>query len=402
MGSIQTSSPTHTGLNPPPLVMGGAGFSYQLHPEPQSLPIIKILLRAFELGVRTIDTSPYYEPSEQLMGAALSHASIQSKYKRGDYELMTKVGRIKENEFNYSPDWIRKSVARSLERFQTTYLDVVFCHDVEYVSIDEAVTAVGVLLELQRASVILRVGISGYDIDVLAEVASAVRQRYGHPVDVVQTWAQLTLHNTQVETRGFELFRAAGVNSVYCSSPLAVGLLRTGGIPTGLTGDWHPAPEGLREAAAEAAKWVERHGKGESLSSVALQYAILKARQSCTSSFTVSTITGISTLSDLEQNVAAARKILEVAPSTGNEASESLQSYSQLNREALERNGPLFERVRSILGKWVDYDFSGSKTKATEEVNHLRGTNSTKKDAVKVNAMERDSLTQSTVVQAAG
>ncbi|KAI8648474.1 Aldo-ket-red domain-containing protein [Fusarium sp. Ph1] len=402
MGSIQTSSPTHTCLNPPPLVMGGAGFSYQLHPEPQSLPITKILLRAFELGVRTIDTSPYYEPSEQLMGAALSHADIQSKYKRGDYELMTKVGRIKENEFNYSPDWIRKSVARSLERFQTTYLDVVFCHDVEYVSIDEAVTAVGVLLELQRARVILRVGISGYDMDVLAEVASMVRQRYGHPVDVVQTWAQLTLHNTQVETRGFELFRAAGVYSVYCSSPLAVGLLRTGGIPTGLTGDWHPAPEGLRAAAAEAAQWVERNGNGESLSSIALQYAILKARQSCTASFTVSTITGISTLSDLEQNVAAAKRILEVAPFTCGEASESLQSYNQLDQQTLERNGPLFERVRSILGEWIDYDFSGSKAKSMKEVSLPNNTNSAKKDAVQASTMEKDSLTQPTAIQAAG
>lgn len=402
MGSIQASPPTRTYHNPPPLVMGGAGFSYQLHPEPQSLPITKILRRAFDLGVRIIDTSPYYEPSEHLMGAALSHADIQSKYKRGDYELMTKVGRIKENEFDYSPDWIRKSVARSLERFQTTYLDVVFCHDVEYVSVDEAVTAVGVLLELQRARVILRVGISGYDIDVLAEVASTVRQRYGHAVDVVQTWAQLTLHNTRVETRGFELFRAAGVNSVYCSSPLAVGLLRSGGIPTGLTGDWHPAPKGLRAAAAEAAKWVERHGDGESLSSIALQYAILKARQSCTSSFTVSTITGISTLSDLEQNVAAAKRILEAAPFACDESSESLQSYNQLDQQTLDRNGPLFERVRSILGEWIDYDFSDSKPKAREGVGLPNDTNSAKKDAVQVNVMEKDSLTQPTAIQAAG
>jgi D-arabinose 1-dehydrogenase len=172
---------------PSPLVMGGAGFSYQLNPNPKSLPIIDILLRAFDLSLRTIDTSPYYKPSEQLIGAALSDMRIASKYQRADYELMTKVGRIMENDFNYSPDWIRKSVERSMERFQTTYLDVVFCHDVEYVSIDEAVTAVGVLLEFQRAGVALRVGISGYNIDVLAEVAMLARQRYGRPVDVIQT-----------------------------------------------------------------------------------------------------------------------------------------------------------------------------------------------------------------------
>ncbi|RGP69675.1 hypothetical protein FSPOR_4487 [Fusarium sporotrichioides] len=158
-----------TSTQPSPLVVGGAGFSYQLNQNPESLPIVDIFLRAFELGVRTIDTSPYYEPSEQLMGAALSDPLITSKYQRSDYEIMTQVGRIQENEFDSPSDWVQKSVARSIERFQTSYLDVVFCHDVEYVSIDEAVTALGVLLEFQRAGIILRVGISGYDIDVLAE-----------------------------------------------------------------------------------------------------------------------------------------------------------------------------------------------------------------------------------------
>ncbi|KLO92024.1 L-fucose dehydrogenase [Fusarium fujikuroi] len=348
-------------FSPPALVMGGAGFSYQLNPNPESLPIVDILLRAFELGVRTIDTSPYYEPSEQLMGAALSDPRIQSRYRRSDYELMTKVGRIKENEFNYSPDWIRKSVARSLERFGTTYLDVVFCHDVEYVSLDEAVTAVGVLLDFQRAGVILRVGISGYDIDTLAEVARLAREKYDHPVDVVQTWAQLTLQNTQAETRGFDRFRAVGVNSVFCSSPLAVGLLRTGGIPLGLTGDWHPAPQGLRAAAAEAAEWMDKHGGEESLCSLAMQYAIVKAKQNCTPSFSVSTITGISTLSDLEQNVVAAKRVLKAAGD-----SENLLDYTELDSQSVESRLALCERVRRMLGEWLDYDFTGKKPKTLD------------------------------------
>ncbi|KAF4823769.1 D-arabinose 1-dehydrogenase [Colletotrichum siamense] len=350
------------GLSSPPLVMGGAGFSYQLHPDPESLPITEILLRAFELGIRSIDTSPYYEPSEQLMGAALAHADVKAKYGRGDYEIMTKIGRINENEFDYSPDWVYKSVARSLERFQTPYLDVVFCHDVEFVPKQDVITAAGVLLDLQRTGHIRRVGISGYDIDVLVEIAATVLERHGRPVDVVQTWAQLTLQNTQAETRGFDRLRSAGVNCVFCSSPLAVGLLRKGGIPTGLTGDWHPAPEGLRAAAAEAAKWVENNGNGETFSSVALQYAIMKAKQNCTASFSVSTITGVSSISDLEQNVAAAKEILKHGSSAGSKASDSLRDHTELDQQTLERNAPLFEQARLILGEWVDYDFSSQKT----------------------------------------
>ncbi|KAH8895876.1 Aldo/keto reductase [Thozetella sp. PMI_491] len=345
-----------------PLVMGGAGFSYQLHPKPESLPIPQILLRAFELGLRTIDTSPYYEPSEQLMGAALSHPDVTSKYAREDIVLMTKVGRIKENEFDYSPAWVRKSVARSLERFRTTYLDVVFCHDVEFVSAEEAITAVGVLFELQGTGAIRRVGISGYEIGTLANIAGLVRERYGRPVDVIQTWAQLTLQNTQVERRALDLFRAAGVSAVFCSSPLAVGLLRHGGIPPGLTGDWHPAPKGLRAAAQEAAEWVQQ--QGESLASVALRYSIAKAQQHCSPGFSVSTITGISTFSDLEQNVATAKQILKVP--SGDVASATLADYTELDESAFARDQPLYEKVRAILGEWVDYDFSSQGAKTTE------------------------------------
>ncbi|CAI0654518.1 unnamed protein product [Colletotrichum noveboracense] len=322
------------GLSAPPLVMGGAGFSYQLHPDPESLPITEILIRAFELGIRSIDTSPYYEPSEQLMGAALAHADIKAKYGRGDYEIMTKVGRINENEFDYSPDWVYKSVARSLERFQTPYLDVVFCHDVEFVPKQDVITAVGVLLDLQRTGHIRCIGISGYDIDVLVEIAATVLER----------------------------LRSAGVNHVFCSSPLAVGLLRKGGIPTGLTGDWHPAPEGLRASAAEAATWVENNGNGETFSSVALQYAIMKAKQNCKASFAVSTITGVSSISDLEQNVAAAKEVLKHGSSAESKAPNSLRDYTELDQQTLESNAPLFEQARLILGEWVDYDFSSQKS----------------------------------------
>ena len=48
---------------------------------------------------------------------------------------MTKCGRygpIKE-DFDYSPAGIRAGVNRSLSRLNTTYLDTVYLHDVEFV-----------------------------------------------------------------------------------------------------------------------------------------------------------------------------------------------------------------------------------------------------------------------------
>lgn len=342
----------------PPLVMGGAGFSYQLHPDPASLPVLSIITKAFEMGLRTIDTSPYYEPSEELLGAALSHPDLAARYSRGEYVLMTKVGRIGERQFDYSPDWIRKSVARSLQRFSTTYLDVVFCHDVEFVSTADAVEAVGTLFDIAKTGAIKCIGISGYDIEALTAVAVQVRSKYGRTVDVVQNWAQLTLQNTKLEQRGFAEFRQAGVKAVCSSSPLAVGLLRNGGVPLGALGDWHPAPQGLRAASRQAAEWVEL--QGETLASLALRFAIWRAQENSSSGFTVTTITGIGSMSDLEQNVLTARQLFK--PSTG-----VVDESGDFDQEAVERDQPLYEGVRSILGHWLDYDFSDPSPKGIGE-----------------------------------
>ncbi len=46
---------------------------------------------------------------------------------------MTKCGRISANDFDYTPGHIRRSIQRSLERLQTTYLDTVYLHDTEFV-----------------------------------------------------------------------------------------------------------------------------------------------------------------------------------------------------------------------------------------------------------------------------
>lgn len=46
---------------------------------------------------------------------------------------MTKCGRIDSNNFDYTPSAIRDSVKRSLDRLQTSYLDTVYLHDVEFV-----------------------------------------------------------------------------------------------------------------------------------------------------------------------------------------------------------------------------------------------------------------------------
>lgn len=359
MMATRSAEAEHVLARLPPLIMGGAGFSYQLHSSPESLPAVEIIKGAFDLGLRAIDTSPYYEPSEQIMGAALCHPDITTKYQRSDYILITKAGRITEKNFDYSPAWIKKSIARSLHRFGTDYLDVVFCHDVEFVSLEEVIEAVGTLFELSDGGVIRCVGISGYNIDFLVEASQRIQLKYGRPLDVVQIWAQLTLQNTQLEQKGLGAFQKAGVRAVCSSSPLAVGLLRNGGVPLGALGNWHPAPPELRAAAQSAAEWVE--SQGDVLSSLALRFAIAKAQQNSRPGFTVTTITGVGSVSDLEQNVATAREVLRrketVSESSALQAFVFDQSHT-LDTEVVKRDARLYEGVRQILGSWLDFDLS--------------------------------------------
>lgn len=353
MNVAQASTPLSRLL--PPLVLGGAGFSHQIIKNPNASQARKVLQRAFQLGLRAIDTSAYYHPSEILLGEALSHPEISNHYSRDQYLLMTKAGRISANHFDYSPAWIRQSVLRSLERLRTNYLDVVFCHDVEFVPEDEVVEAIGVLIDLVYKGHVKYIGISGYRIDILSRLAHRVRDKYGRSLDIIQNWAQLTLQNDVLARDGLAEFRSAGVSCVCSSSPLAIGLLRDSGVPIGDLGDFHPAPRGLRLAAQAAAKHVS--AQGESLAALALRHSIRQAQLESSDDFRVTTIMGITSIAELEENLTAARQVLpdsnepNLIWATGSRSSEKLQS------EQAKRDQRLAHEVQEILGSWKNYSF---------------------------------------------
>ena len=120
----------------PPLIFGTATFNSQYNKDPYALDTNGLVEQALRHGVRAFDTSPYYGPSEELLGQALSTSYVKEHFPRDQYFLLTKCGRIAGDEFDYSAAWVRQSVARSLQRLNTSYLDVVYCHDVEFVDMD--------------------------------------------------------------------------------------------------------------------------------------------------------------------------------------------------------------------------------------------------------------------------
>lgn len=147
----------------PPLGLGGATFSLQFNPAPDdesTLPVQAILRRALSLGINLIDTSPYYGNSEILLGRALRAVWADGWSREGMF-ICTKVGRIEMDKFDYSATWVRQSVMRSLERLGLEVLDIVYCHDVEFVTKAEVICAVNELFKLREEGKIRYVGISG-------------------------------------------------------------------------------------------------------------------------------------------------------------------------------------------------------------------------------------------------
>ena len=253
--------------------MGTATFNSQYNADPYALPTTELVQRALSNGVRAFDTSPYYGPAEELLGRALATDFVQSHFPRNTYHLLTKVGRIASSSFDYSPAWIRHSVRRSLHRLHTSYLDVVYCHDVEFVSPAEVLSAVRELRRLRDEEGLLHyIGISGYPVDTLSDLAELVLRETGEPLDIVMSYANFTLQNTRLRSAALPRLLAAGVDVVPNASPLGMGLLRRDGVPIGSMGDFHPAPDALRRVIAEAAERAAQYG--EKLEVVAIRFAL--------------------------------------------------------------------------------------------------------------------------------
>uniref|UniRef100_A0A060T7M2 ARAD1C22990p n=1 Tax=Blastobotrys adeninivorans TaxID=409370 RepID=A0A060T7M2_BLAAD len=260
-----------TGLEGLPDIILGAGvFNTQYHDNPESLPADQVIRRAFELGIRAIDTSAYYGPSEEIVGRALKE--LEKDYPRESYYICTKAGRNGVNQFDYAASDIRKSVQRSLQRLNTTYLDVLYIHDVEFVDTAGCLEAIGEAFKLKQEGVVRFVGISGYPVSFLAYLANKVKQTLG-PLDIVLTYCNYCLQNTILEKYLGE-FDQAGVSKVLNASPLSMSLLRSQ-----VTHSFHPASEVLKERVAQAAKLTR--SKGEELADVASRF-VFKHWQGCT------------------------------------------------------------------------------------------------------------------------
>ena len=114
---------------------------------------------AIDNGMNFIDTSPYYGRgmSEVLLGQVLPDIP------RSSYYLGTKLGRYAPQHFDFSAKRVEESIDISLERMRQDYLDIVLCHDLEYVEMSQIVEETLPALRRQVEKGKVRyIGVSGY------------------------------------------------------------------------------------------------------------------------------------------------------------------------------------------------------------------------------------------------
>lgn len=91
---------------------------------PEDKVIVDLLSEAQELGVNLLDTAPAYGSSEERIGQLLPG-------RRQDWILCTKTGEqytAGTSSYDFSSQAVTDSVAQSLRRLKTDYLDIVLIH----------------------------------------------------------------------------------------------------------------------------------------------------------------------------------------------------------------------------------------------------------------------------------
>src|SRR5947209_15153305 len=123
-----------TGLTLPVLSFGASSLGQEFRPVDVN-EALRAVHVALDCGMNFIDTSPYYGRgmSEVLLGVALRGVP------RDRYLLGTKLGRYDANHFDFSARRVVESVDVSLHRMGVEYLDIILCHDIEFVDMSKIV-----------------------------------------------------------------------------------------------------------------------------------------------------------------------------------------------------------------------------------------------------------------------
>lgn len=264
---MQTRPLGKTGLQLPILGFGASSLGQEFRSVTldEALRSVRV---ALDCGLNFIDTSPFYGRgmSEVLLGIALKGVP------RDSYTLCTKLGRYDLQHFDFSAKRVAESVDVSLHRLGTDHLDIVLCHDIEFVEMQQIVDeTIPALRQLVQAGKVRFIGFSGYPQKIFRFIGDQTT------VDCALSYNQYTLQNTRFADETVPYLKAKGVG-VLNAGPFSARLLTNAPLPA-----WLKEPESVKAAARAAAALCAQ--RGSDIAKLALQF-------SCANPDITSTIAG--------------------------------------------------------------------------------------------------------------
>ncbi len=244
-----------TGIDLPILSFGASSLGREFR-DVDPKDCLSAVHAALECGLNYIDTSPYYGRgvSEVMLGFALQDVP------RDSYVLSTKLGRYAPTHFDFSAKRVAESVDVSLERLRTDHIDIMLCHDIEFVEMQQIVdeTLPALRKEVEKGKV-RYIGVSGYPMKMFQFILDQT------DLDVVLSYNHYTLQNTMfgdlvpyLKTKGVGIMNAA---------PFSARLLSNSPLPV-----WHKATPEVRGICKRASEHCEQ--AGVDIAQLALQFSI--------------------------------------------------------------------------------------------------------------------------------
>lgn len=212
---------------------------------------------ALECGLNFIDTSPFYGRgmSEVLLGLALMGVP------RDHYLIGTKLGRYDLQHFDFSAKRVAESVDVSLHRLGVGHIDLMLCHDIEFVPMRQIVEeTLPALRRVQKAGKVRFIGVSGYPMKLFRYVLGET------DLDAILSYNQYTLQNTRLADELIPEIKPRGVG-VINAGPFSARLLTNAPLPA-----WLKEPEEVKAAARAAAALCA--SRGTDIAKLALQFSL--------------------------------------------------------------------------------------------------------------------------------
>lgn len=252
---MQTRPLGKTGLNVPILSFGASslGQEFRSVTVDEALKSVRV---ALDCGLNFIDTSPFYGRgmSEVLLGVALKGVPRES------YTLCTKLGRYDLQHFDFSAKRVAESVDVSLHRLGTDHIDMMLCHDIEFVEMQQVVDeTLPALRKIQQQGKVRFIGFSGYPMKIFRFILDQTN------VDVVLSYNQYTLQNTRFADEVVPMLKQKGIGAMN-AGPFSARLLTNAPLPK-----WLKEPEEVKTAARRAAEHCAKRGAG--IAKLALQFS---------------------------------------------------------------------------------------------------------------------------------